>query len=62
MTCAGRSRTASSRGFGAPDRAPLYVTRRRLARALRALEEAAFDPMVRSAAELAEAEEAGADD
>jgi hypothetical protein len=46
-------------GFDAPDRAPLYGARRRLGRALRALEEAAFDPLVLSAAQLAEAEEDG---
>jgi hypothetical protein len=33
--------------------------RREVARALRALEEAAFDPLILSAAELAEAEEDG---
>ena len=45
------------RGFDAPDREQVFGARRQLARALRALEEAAFDPLVLSAAQLAEAEE-----
>ena len=47
------------RGFDAPGGERVYGAKRRLARALRALEEAAFDPLVLSAAELAEAEAAG---
>jgi hypothetical protein len=48
-------------GFDGPAREDIYGARRTLARALRALEEAAFDPLVLSAAELAEAEDAGLD-
>jgi hypothetical protein len=46
-------------GFDGPAREQLYGSKRRLARALRALEEAAFDPLVLSAAELAEAGDEG---
>ena len=46
-------------GVVGPARLQLYGARRRLARALRALEEASFDPLVLSAAELAEGEEDG---
>lgn len=45
------------RGFDGADRREVAWAKRRLARTLRALEEAAFDPLVLSAAELAEAEE-----
>jgi hypothetical protein len=45
--------------FDDPARERIHAARRRLAGALRALEEAAFDPLVLSAAELAEAEEEG---
>jgi hypothetical protein len=53
-------REGSDRGFDAPTREDIYGAKRTLARALRALEEAAFDPLVLSAAELAEAGEDGA--
>jgi len=46
-------------GFEGATRERVYGARRQLSRALRALEEAAFDPLVLSAAELAEAEEDG---
>jgi hypothetical protein len=46
-------------GFGGPPRGRVRGAKRELARALRELEEAAFDPLVLSAAELAEAEELG---
>src|SRR5262245_26546654 len=49
-------------GFDGPAREQNSGSKRRLARALRALEEAAFDPLVLSAAELAEAEDAGLDE
>jgi hypothetical protein len=44
-------------GFDGPAREDLYGARRALARALRALEEAAFDPLILSAAEPAAAED-----
>ena len=47
------------RGFGGIGRPEISGAKRRLGRALRALEEAAFDPLVLSAAELAEAEADG---
>ena len=46
-------------GFDGPVRAHVFGARRRLGRALRALEEAAFDPLVLSAADLAETEADG---
>jgi hypothetical protein len=44
-------------GFDGPGRLQVSGARRELARALRALKEAAFDPLILSAAELAEAED-----
>jgi hypothetical protein len=44
------------RAFDGPARERIFTARQGLAGALRALEEAAFDPLVLSAAELAEAE------
>jgi hypothetical protein len=52
-------RADAERGFGGIGRPEVSGAKRRLARALRALEEAAFDPLVLSAAELAQAEEGG---
>ena len=48
-------------GFEGAARERVYGAKRTLARALRALEEAAFDPLVLNAAELAEAEGDGLD-
>jgi hypothetical protein len=52
-------RGGPDRGLGWPARGEIAGARRRLARALRELEEAAFDPLVLSAAELADAEALG---
>jgi hypothetical protein len=52
-------RAGLERGFGGAGGAEISGAKRRLGRALRALEEAAFDPLVLGAAELAEAEADG---
>jgi hypothetical protein len=50
-------RAAPERGFDGRAREGIFWARRGRARALRALKEAAFDPLVLTAAELAEAED-----